>query len=161
MRPLGQDLEQVLTQHGPLPERQVLSWIHDVLTALEYLHERNMIHRDIKPANIRITPAGQVFLVDFGLAKVHAPLKPTTTGARGVTPGYAPPEQYGQGRTDARSDLYSVGATLYALLTGHRPPDGVALMVGDVNLVPPRQVKPHISSRTEAAVLRAMRPLAS
>jgi serine/threonine protein kinase len=59
-----------------------------------------------------------VFLVDFGLAKVYDPLQQTTIGARGVTPGFAPPEQYGQGRTDARTDVYSAAATLYALLTG-------------------------------------------
>jgi serine/threonine protein kinase len=64
------------------------------------------------------TAPGQVFLVDFGLAKVYDPLQQTTIGARGVTPGFAPPEQYGQGRTDARTDVYSAAATLYALLTG-------------------------------------------
>ncbi|MFC2046573.1 serine/threonine-protein kinase, partial [Chloroflexota bacterium] len=95
----GEDLNQVLARLGPVPQSQALEWIGQVLEALEYLHSEGIIHRDAKPANVKITPKGQVFLVDFGLAKVYDPLRRTTTGARGVTPGYAPPEQYGRGRT--------------------------------------------------------------
>ena len=108
----GEDLKGLLRRQGPLPEPRALNWICQVLDALEYLHSRQVIHRDVKPANVKITPQGQVFLVDFGLAKVYDPGQETTIGARGATPGYAPPEQYGQGRTDARSDVYSAGATL-------------------------------------------------
>ena len=114
----GEDLNQVLSREGRVPQAQALQWIGQVLSALEYLHGQNIIHRDVKPANVKITPEGTVFLVDFGLAKAYDPLQQTTIGARGVTPGYAPPEQYGHGRTDARTDVYSAGATLYALLTG-------------------------------------------
>ena len=96
-----EDLKGLLRRQGPLTEAQALNWICQVLDALEYLHSRQVIHRDVKPANVKITPQGQVYLVDFGLAKVYDPGQETTIGARGATPGYAPPEQYGQGRTEA------------------------------------------------------------
>lgn len=159
----GEDLGEVLARCGSIPEPQALAWIADILRALEYLHARHIIHRDVKPANIKIcpdpdSPTGdyQVYLVDFGLAKTYDPLLSTTIGARGVTPGYAPPEQYGMGRTDHRTDLYSVGATLYALLTGHRPPDAFEIVAGQAELLPPRRLNPSISSAVEAAILRAM-----
>ena len=70
-----------------------------------------ILHRDIKPGNVKITPEGHIFLVDFGLAKVLHGSQATTTGARAMTPGYSPPEQYGTARTDPRTDIYSLGAT--------------------------------------------------
>jgi formylglycine-generating enzyme required for sulfatase activity/predicted Ser/Thr protein kinase len=152
----GEDLSQILARQGALPEAQALNWIRQVLDALEYLHSQGVIHRDVKPANVKITPQGQVFLVDFDLAKVGDPLIETTIGARGVTPGFAPLEQYGRGRTDARSDVYAVGATLYALLTGQTPPDAPKLAIGEEPLVPPRKLNPGVSPQVEAALLRAM-----
>jgi formylglycine-generating enzyme required for sulfatase activity len=152
----GQDLGQVLAQHGAIPEAEALGWIGRVLDALDYLHGEGIIHRDIKPANIKIAPKGQVFLVDFGLAKAYDPALLTTAGARAVTPGFAPPEQYGMGRTDARSDLYSVGATLYALLTGTTPPDALETLTKQAHLTPPRQLNATISPQAEAAIMRAM-----
>ncbi|MBN1149006.1 MAG: serine/threonine protein kinase, partial [Anaerolineales bacterium] len=110
----GQDLGEMLL-NGPLEEARVLPWIMQVCDALSYLHSQNppVIHRDIKPGNIKITPQGKAVLVDFGISKVYDPAMATTVGARAVTPGYSPPEQYGKGTTDARSDLYALGATLY------------------------------------------------
>lgn len=141
----GDDLKQLISRHGAAPQARALKWIDEVLAALDYLHGENIIHRDVKPANVKITPADQVFLVDFGLAKVYDPEQQTTLGARGVTPGYAPPEQYGQGRTDARSDIYSSAATLYALLTAATPPDAWEYVTRQAEFQPPRQLNPEIS----------------
>ncbi|MBN2550836.1 MAG: serine/threonine protein kinase, partial [Anaerolineales bacterium] len=111
----GEDLQQMLERQGPLTEAQALDWIGQVCEALIYLHSQTppVIHRDIKPANIKITPQGKAMMVDFGIAKASAAGQKTTVGARAVTPGYSPPEQYGQGTTDAQSDVYALGATLY------------------------------------------------
>ncbi len=154
----GEDLKALLLRKGPVPEPQALEWIGHVLDALQYLHSRSVIHRDVKPANVKIAPGGQAFLVDFGLAKVYDPDQHTTIGARGVTPGYAPPEQYGQERTDARSDVYSVGATLYAMLCGQAPPDALQLLVRKEGLIPVRHLNPAVSPHVDAAVTRAMQP---
>ena len=97
-----------------------------------YLHGQQppVIHRDIKPANIRLTPEGRVVLVDFGIAK-SGMAGVTLTGARAVSTGYSPLEQYGGAMgTDARSDVYSLGATLYALATGQMPPTATERAAG-------------------------------
>ncbi|MEA3441581.1 MAG: serine/threonine-protein kinase [Chloroflexota bacterium] len=140
----GDDLQQMLDQSGsPLPAAQVVEWIGQVCDALDYLHNQQppIIHRDIKPANIKVTPEGKAILVDFGIAKIFDPYLATTVGARAVTPGYSSPEQYGQGKTDARSDIYSLGATTYTLLTGRVPSDSIDLLtgvepqIGDIHLL--------------------------
>jgi serine/threonine-protein kinase len=155
----GRDLGQILAERSRIPAGQALQWISQVLDALGYLHSRQpepVIHRDIKPANIKVTPSGQVYLVDFGLAK-ELDLKVTTTaGARGATPGYAPPEQYGYGRTDARTDIYSVAATLYALVTGRAPADALDRVTGRATLAAPRSLAPGVTPGVEAALQRAM-----
>ncbi len=133
----GDDLKQRLERLGPLPEADARHWAEQVLNALDYLHKRNIIHRDIKPANIKITPDGQAVLVDFGIAKEMGTTGGvTTTGARGLTPGFASPEQYGMGHTDARSDLYALGATLYTLLSGETPADALSRIMKPQKFVP-------------------------
>lgn len=156
----GEDLDHMIERTGmALTESQALPWIIQVCDALSYLHSQNppVIHRDIKPANIRITPDGQAMLVDFGIAKMYNPELKTTVGARAVTPGFSPPEQYGQGATDAQSDVYALGATLYALLTGQMPPDSVDLLAGNAAPPAPARVQnPTISSGVSAAIEKAM-----
>lgn len=128
----GQDLGQVVRQVGPLREEQAVGFILEICGVLEYLHLQKppVIHRDIKPANIRITPAGQVVLVDFGVAKLGTG-EHTMFGARAVTPGFSPLEQFGGDRpTDERSDIYSLAATLFALLSGKPPPSATERLMG-------------------------------
>jgi Protein kinase domain len=153
----GEDLQSMLNRLGRLPEPQVLTWVSQICDALAYLHSQPspIIHRDIKPANIRIRPDGRAMLVDFGIAKVFDPHLATTIGARAVTPGYSPPEQYGGGSTDARSDVYALGATIYHLLTGKAPPDSVKRMIRQADMLPPRQVNIGISPLVEQAILRS------
>ncbi len=162
----GEDLEALRAQAGGrLPESQVLPWMSQVCEALDYLHSQTpaVIHRDIKPANIKITPPdkyhaqGRAILVDFGVAKTYDPVMRTTMGARAVTPGFSPHEQYGQTQaaTDARTDIYALGATLYSLLTGQDPPESILRMVSDP-LAPPSRLAPNISPAVEAAILKAM-----
>jgi serine/threonine protein kinase len=128
----GEDLATLVQRLGPVPVQQALEWIPQVADALIYLHSRQppVLHRDIKPANIRINTEGKAMLVDFGLVKLYDPHLKTTIGARAVTPGYAPPEQYGQGKTDVRTDVYALGATLYNILTAQEPLESVQRMVG-------------------------------
>lgn len=158
----GEDLQQMLDRQGqPFTETQVLPWIEQVCDALEYLHQQTppIIHRDIKPANIKITPEGRAVLVDFGISKVLNTSARTTLGARAVTPGYSAPEQYGRGTTDQRSDVYSLGATLYTLLTGQELPESIERLTNDAPLTAPRQVVPAISPNVESAILMACEPI--
>src|SRR3990170_5916863 len=115
----GVDLHTRAAQKPPTVA-EVIGWAKDLGSALTYLHTqpKPIIHRDIKPSNAKLQPDGTLFLVDFGIAKIfeHDQLQ-TTTGARGLTPGFSPPEQYGGARTDARSDQYALAATLYSLMT--------------------------------------------
>ncbi len=140
----GENLQAMLNRQGILPQSQVLVWVTQICKALNYLHHQSspIIHRDIKPANIKIQPDGQAMLVDFGIAKVYHPQLSTITGAQAFSSGYSPPEQYDQGHTDACSDVYALGATLYALLTGQPPPDAMGRLVRGVPLIPPRRLNP-------------------
>jgi len=153
----GETLEDFLARAGkPLPEAQVLAWAAQLCDALTYLHTRQpnpVIHRDIKPANIKITPDGKLKLIDFGIAKLMALGAGTATAARAVSPPYSPMEQYGTG-TDARSDIYALGVTLYQLLTNSLPPKGPDRMTRA--LTPPRQLNPGLSANTEAVILKAI-----
>ena len=155
----GQPLDQIIAQHGAINEGAVRAWANQVLDALIYIHSRNVIHRDIKPANIILKPDGKVVLVDFGLVKLVDPNNPyTATAMRGLgTAGYAPLEQFSAGmHTDARSDIYTLGATLYHLLSGQMPVD-VPQRVADPNALPSlRAVNPNISPVMDAVVQKAM-----
>ena len=155
----GKSLAAIVAERaGPVDEAEALPWIRQVCDALTYLHTRTppIIHRDIKPENIIITADGRAMLVDFGISKLYDPGKGTTIGAKAVTPGYSPPEQYGRGRTDPRSDVYALGATFYTLLTGRTPPEAPDLSSGADTLAPPRQVNPAVSQATSAAIMAAM-----
>jgi uncharacterized RDD family membrane protein YckC len=153
----GEDLEQMLARQGRLTESQALRWFGQVCEAIEHIHSQNppIIHRDIKPANVIVTPTGKAMLVDLGIAKVYQYGQKTAVAARAVTPGFSPPEQYGGARTDARSDIYALGATLYCTLTGQVPPEAMDRL-GGAQLTPPRQLNPTVSPATEGAILWAM-----
>jgi basic membrane protein A and related proteins len=156
----GEDLQTKMDRAGRLPEAQVLPWIVQICAALEYMHNQPspVIHRDIKPGNIRIRQDGRAMLVDFGIAKVFDPHIATTVGAKAITAGYSPPEQYSLGApTDTRSDIYSLGATLYSLLTGFVPPDSIDLLTGTAQPLPAaKDLARAVSAQTSAAIEKAM-----
>ncbi len=143
----GEDLHQRIEKGGKITEEEAIQIGIAICDALIYLGERTnpIVHRDIKPGNIKITPNGEIYLVDFGLAKIIQLDQLTTTAARAMTPGYSPPEQYGTARTDPRSDIYSLGATLYAAVTGKIPEDGLARLMGQLELTPLANRNPQIS----------------
>src|SRR3989337_2136657 len=143
----GEDLRQRMERLGNITEDEAILIGAAICDALTYLHTRkpSILHRDIKPGNVKISPEGAIYLVDFGLAKIVQGPQATTTGARAMTPGYSPPEQYGTARTDPRTDVYSLGATLYAALTGVIPEDGLARAMDNAQLTPLRQRNPKIS----------------
>ena len=154
---VGKDAATLLSSMNgkPLPERAVYVWMRQVMDAVIYCHSKGVIHRDIKPANIILTVSGTVYLVDFGIAKLDSPSKATSLGARVVTPGFSPPEQYSLGRTDARSDIYSLGATLYAMLTGHQPIESINRYMG-VPMPDPHELVPNINPALEEVILKAV-----
>ncbi len=159
----GHDLQELLRNAlrdgHPLAEKQVLNWAAQLCDALEYMHTQDppVLHRDIKPGNIKITPSGTIKLVDFGLVKVLMPDDQrtiTVAQARG-TVQYTPLEQYGgdSRHTDARSDIYSLGATLYHLLTGQPPVDAKERFLRPNSLASLRKLNPAISPQTDRAIL--------
>ena len=145
-----------------LPEPQVLAWALQICDALTYLHTQDppILHRDIKPANIKLTPDGRIKLVDFGLVKLmmHDESRTITVIQGRGTAAYTPLEQYGgdTGHTDVRSDIYSLGATLYHLLTNQPPPDAKQRFLRPDTLVAPSSLNPDISPRVEKAILAAI-----
>jgi eukaryotic-like serine/threonine-protein kinase len=157
----GEDLRQRSDRLGIIPEDEAVVIGAAICDALTYLHTLTpaIVHRDIKPANIKINPHGQIFLVDFGLAKVVQEGLSTTTGARAMTPGYSPPEQYGTARTDSRSDIYSLGAFLYSVLTDVLPEDGLERVMEQVNLTPLREHNPRVSRQVAAVIEKALNVL--
>lgn len=160
----GEDLLSVLERtKQPLEEADVLNWADQILDGLIYLHSQRpqpIIHRDIKPANIRVNLQGQVKLVDFGLVKLLDANSPETKiELRGMgTPAYAPLEQFAgsDDHTDARSDIYALGATAYHLLTNLYPANVHDRMLQPEILAPPRRLNAKLSENTEQVILRAM-----
>ena len=150
----GRTLEQVLhSAPGFLAEDAVVGWAIQLCEVLAYLHNRRppIIFRDLKPANIMLDIEGRIKLIDFGIARLFQPGKSKDTRVMG-TPGYAAPEQYGTGQTDARSDIYALGVTLHQLLTGYDP------SLSPFNLPPARNINPDLSPTIEGIIAKATQP---
>lgn len=138
----GEDLNQRMERAGTITDEEAILIGTAICDVLTYLHTRNppIVHRNLQPGNIRITPDGHIFLTGFGLAKVlHG-------GQAAVR----------EARTDARTDIYSLGATLYAALSGRIPEDGLARAMDNVQLTPLRKLTPKISRRLAVAIEKAM-----
>jgi serine/threonine protein kinase len=163
----GEDLAEQLEHEGEVfPVREVLNWADQLLDALEFLHTQEMpvIHRDIKPQNLKLTARGQIILLDFGLAKGNTTNAESATAAKsvfGYSRNYASIEQIQGSGTDPRSDLYSLAATLYHLLTGVPPADAltramVVLSDKDDPLIEADLIRPEIPVGVARILHRAM-----
>lgn len=161
----GKDLRTLMLEAKQkntfLEEADVLAWSSQLADALSYLHQQDppLVHRDVKPSNLKITPSRVLKLVDFGLVKALVPDEMTITVIQGRgTALYTPLEQYGGDglHTDARSDIYAFGCTLYHLLTNVPPVDARQRFLRPDSLASPRTLNPAISTRTERAILWAM-----
>ncbi|HWQ12973.1 MAG TPA: serine/threonine-protein kinase, partial [Roseiflexaceae bacterium] len=149
----GQTLEdRIHDANAPMMEQEAIGYGIQIARVLHYLHTRTppIIYRDLKPSNIMLTPEGVLKLIDFGVARTHKRGKSKDTVAMGSA-GYAPPEQYGKGQTDARSDVYALGATLLHLLTAMPP---IPLQTPEPGSI--RRLNPSVDARTEKVIIKAM-----
>src|ERR1035437_7905951 len=156
----GTTLDKMAAQ-SRIPLDRILDLFTQVLAALSYAHGRGVTHRDIKPANIMITSHGLVKLMDFGIAKSTNDLQLTRPGTTMGSVYYMSPEQVRGGTIDARSDIYSLGVTLYEMLTGRKPfqaDTSYSVLNAQLNdpPTPPIEVNPAIPQELNTIVLRAM-----
>ena len=156
----GRTLENIVESASDyIPESAVLRWCADLCNILEYLHSQNppIIFRDMNPRNIMLEEGtGHIKLIDFGIARLFKAGKSSDTLSLG-SPGYCPIEQYGRGQTDVRSDVYTLGATLYHLLTKKVPVPAVErIKPTPVLLTLPRQINRRISNNMEQVIVKAM-----
>ena len=146
----GNSLNKALEEYGAQPQENVIAWAKQLCDVLGYLHTRTpaIIYRDMKPANIMLKPDGNVTLIDFGTAREYKEKNLADTTCLG-TVGYAAPEQFGgMGQTDARTDIYCLGATLYHLVTGKNPCEP------PYEIRPIREINPSLSSGLERIILK-------
>ena len=150
-------LKDLVSAHGPLPEAEALGYIRQLADALGYLHRQKILHLDLKPANVLLKGGQTAVLIDFGISKRYDEEgSQTSSTPAGISRGYAPLEQYNAGgvsRFQPCTDIYSLGATLYTLLTGEVPPAAT-----DVNNDGLPALPSHISAQTARAIEKAMSP---
>lgn len=158
----GGSLNDYIEVCGQIPEEESLRYVRTIGTALEYMHSHNMVHLDIKPSNIMITKDGNAILIDFGLSKQYDEngIPESSTSIGGGTPGYAPIEQatfHSSPDLPVTMDVYALGATLFKMLTGVRPPEASAILNDGF---PDRElIRYKISTNTVNSIMKAMAPL--
>jgi serine/threonine protein kinase len=144
-----------------MPVHQVLQYAHQILSALEYAHARGVVHRDLKPSNIMVTAANEIKLVDFGIAISDHSANLTAPGFMVGSVNYMAPEQISGDKATTRSDIYSVGVTLYEILTGKLPVSGTnnfEIMRSHLNdrATPPAELNPQLPLALSNAILKSL-----
>jgi Protein kinase domain len=157
----GETFEQMVQRRGPVPSTEAIPLFRQALLGLGYAHRTGIVHRDIKPSNIMVNKQGIVKVMDFGIAKVLGARGMTRTGTQMGTAFYMSPEQVLNRGVDIRSDIYSLGVTLYEILTANVPFNGDSdyqIMTDHVNTPPPLLTKfyPYVPKGVENAVLKAI-----
>ena len=153
----GESLQQIVKERGALPEDVAVNYIRQIADALSYVHSKNRLHLDIKPGNIMVDKNGHAILIDFGASKQYDEVDGENTSTlAGKTPGYAPIEQMGNRvqTFNPATDIYSLGATLYKLLTGITPPDSTDI-ADDPSVLKP--LPDSISKNIREALSKAMK----
>ncbi len=143
----GVDLQMLIDQYGVLPSDLIINWLQSACEPLDYLHKQGVLHLNIKPCNLRLAPDNNIYLVDMGLLGL---------GIRPHTDGYGSPEQQAQNDVSELSDIYSLGATLYMLLTAVIPPNALRWESGLETLTPAREVNPNVEPYLSLVATRAM-----
>ena len=140
-----------------IPQEKLLPWMRQLCAVLIYLHKQTppIIHRDLKPDNILLNEDERIMLIDFGIAKEARPDRMTRTLGRAATLGFSPPEQVMGTGTDERADIYALGATFYALLTGQNPPAAHERVSGK-DLAPPSEFVPDVLPEVEDAIIQSL-----
>lgn len=153
----GGSLQDYVDSHGPFSEKRAIELIRQIACALDFVHQNKILHLDVKPSNVMMRDERTVALIDFGIAKHYSEEgTQTTTSAGFISRGYAPMEQYNEGGVATFSpatDIYSLGATLYFMLAGNRPPEAQIVMAEGL---PP--FSKGLSQSTREAITAAMRP---
>jgi serine/threonine protein kinase len=157
----GENLKALVQRVGPLPEEDAVRLALQIARALGFAHDNGLVHRDVKPQNVLLNGDGQAKVTDFGIARSLDVGGLTQTGTVMGTSDYIAPEQARGSQADAQSDIYSLGAVLYELLTGEVPFPGdnfVAVAMRHINEPPPsvRERRPDVSPRVDAVIRRAM-----
>ncbi len=159
---LTETIERAREEGAAVPPSDAVRWAADVARALQAVHGQGIVHRDVKASNIRIAPDGRAVLVDFGLSREQGAEGPTLTRSFVGSPAYASPEQVrGLAELDPRSDVYSLGVTLYRAVTGRAPFQGKSIealfrQVLEADPVPPKRLRPAIPRDLEVVILHAM-----
>jgi len=150
----GVTLQKLIEKKGKIPYGMAVNFMGQVCEALDYCHKRNILHRDVKPDNIMITPENKAILIDFGSAREFVQDR-TQSYTTILTRGYAPPEQYATtSRKGAYTDIYSVGAVFYFIITGKVPMDATERLIGD--FVDLKKLTPELSDMANRTILKAM-----